>query len=303
VVHFDRVEWHTTPDPATASAALQSGETDWWDYASADLLPLLKRSPGVKVAVQDPTGQIAILRMNQLQPPFDNALVRRALLGAVDQADFMQAVVGTDTSLWHDGVGVFCPGTPLASDAGMAVLTGKRDMGRVKAGLASAGYKGERVVVLVATDFPVLKALADVGADMLTRAGMNVDYQALDWGTVLTRRTSKAPVDQGGWSVFFTAWAGTDMLTPAGHLSLRGNGEAGWFGWPTAPKIEELRTQWFDAPDVAAQKATAAKLQQQVFEDVPYIPLGQYLQATAYRNSLQGVLNGFAIFWNVKRSA
>ncbi len=129
-MHFDRVEWHTTPDPATAAAALQSGETDWWDYATADLLPLLRKSRGSKVAVQDPTGQIAIVRMNQLQPPFDNPAIRRALLGAVDQTDFMHAVVGTDPALWHDQVGVFCPGTPLASEAGMDVLTSKRDSRR-----------------------------------------------------------------------------------------------------------------------------------------------------------------------------
>ncbi len=297
IVHFDRVEWHTTPDPATAAAALQSGETDWWDYATADLLPLLRKSRGVKVAVQDPTGQIAILRMNQLQPPFDNPAIRRALLGAVDQSDFMQAVVGTDPALWHDQVGVFCPGTPLASQAGMDVLTSKRDPARVKADLAAAGYRGEKVALLVATDFPVLKALADVGADMMTKAGMNVDYQALDWGTVLTRRTSKAPVDAGGWSVFFTSWAGSDMLTPAGHISLRGNGADAWFGWPDAPKIEALRTDWFSAPDAAVQKTEAEALQKQVLTDVPYIPLGQYLQATAYRETLTNVMNGFAIFW------
>ncbi len=301
VVHFDRVEWHTTPDPATAAAALQSGETDWWDYATADLIELLRTSRGVKVAIQDPTGQIAIMRMNQLQPPFDNPGVRRALLGAVDQSDFMQAVVGTDPSLWHDKVGVFCPGTPMANQAGMGVLTGPRDMGRVKAELAAAGYRGEKVALLVASDFPVLKAMADVGADMMTKAGMNVDYQALDWGTVLSRRVSKAPVDQGGWSVFYTAWAGGDMLTPAGHISLRGNGQDAWFGWPDAPKIEALRTEWFGDANLASQTATAARLQEQVLVDVPYIPLGQYLQATAYREGLTGMVDGFAIFWGVER--
>jgi peptide/nickel transport system substrate-binding protein len=102
--------------------------------------------------------------------------------------------------------------------------------------------------------------------------------------------------------VFFTAWAGTDMLNPAGHLSLRGNGEAGWFGWPTSPKIEELRNAWFDAPDIATQKKLCEDIQRQVLTDVPYIPLGQYLQATAYRDSLVGVNNGFAMFWNVRRA-
>ena len=301
VAHFDRVEWTTIPDPATASAALQSGEQDWWDYASADLLPLLRKARGVKVSVQDPSGQIAIMRMNHLQPPFNNPAIRRAILGAVDQSDVMQAVVGTDHSLWKDGVGVFCPDTPFASSVGMEVLTSKRNYARVKADLKAAGYNGEKVVVLVASDFPVLKAMADVGADFLQKSGMNVEYQALDWGTVLKRRTMKDPIDKGGWNVFFTAWAGTDMLNPAGHLSLRGNGEAGWFGWPTSPEIERLRNAWFDASDAATQKTLCDDIQRQVFVDVPYVPLGQYLQATAYRDSLTGVNNGFAMFWNVRR--
>jgi peptide/nickel transport system substrate-binding protein len=190
----------------------------------------------------------------------------------------------------------------MASDAGMDALTSPRDYGRVKAMLQKAGYNGEKVALIAATDFPVLKAMSDVGADMLQKCGMNVDYQALDWGTVITRRTSKKPISEGGWSVFFTAWAGTDMLTPAGHLSLRANGANAWFGWPDDPKLEQLRNDWFAAPDTAAQKAICAQIQQEAFADVPYVPLGQYLQATAYSTKLSGVLNGFAIFWNVRRA-
>ncbi len=302
VVHFDRVVWTTTPDPATAAAALQSGEQDWWDYATADLLPALRSDRHLRVVVQDPSGQMAIMRMNQLQPPFDNPAVRRALLGAVNQDDFVQAIVGTDPKMWRDKVGVFTPDTPMATDAGMSALTAPRDMDRVKAELKAAGYKGEKVALIAATDFPVLKAMADVGADMMQRAGMSVDYQALDWGTVLTRRTSRKPVAEGGWSCFFTAWAGTDTLTPAGHISLRANGKDAWFGWPDDPKLETLRQDWFAARDLSAQKSICGQMQQQAFDSVPYLPLGQYLQATAYRNDLSGVLNGFAIFWNVQRS-
>ena len=47
VAHFDRVEWHTIPDAATAAAAVQSGEIDWWDQATNDLLPALRRNPAV----------------------------------------------------------------------------------------------------------------------------------------------------------------------------------------------------------------------------------------------------------------
>ncbi len=302
VVNFDRVEWTTIPDPTTAAQALINGEQDWWDYATADLMPLLARSRGVKVVVQEPSGQIPILRFNHLQPPFNNPGIRRALLGAVSQEDVVTAVVGTDPKMSRTGVGYFCPDTPMASAVGLEALTSPRDMDKVKRELQAAGYNGERVVLMAATDFPVLKAMADVAADMLKRAGMNVDYVSTDWGSVVTRRAKKDPVEQGGWSAFCTAWAGTDHLDPSGHLSLRANGEQAWIGWPTDLRIEQLRDGWFDAPDVKAQAAICADIQREAFQSVPYIPMGQYLQPTAYRDSLQGVLNGFALFWNVKRA-
>ena len=303
IVHLDRVEWTTVPDPATAAAALQKNETDWWDYASADLLPLLRRNAGIRIEVQDPAGQIALMRMNHLQPPFNNPAIRRAVLGAVNQADFMTAIMGDDTSLWHAGAGMFTPGTPLASEAGMEVLNGPRDLERSRRALKEAGYGGERVALIVPTDFPNLKALADVGADMMKRIGLNVDYQATDWGTLLTRRGKKDPVDQGGWSAFFTFGSGVDQSTPAANLMLRANGASAWFGWPEDRDIESLRDQWFAAPDLDSQKRIAVALQTRAFETVPYVPLGQYFQPTAYRTSLRDMTGSFATFWNVRKES
>ena len=239
--------------------------------------------------------------MNHRQPPFDNPAVRRAVLGAVNQADFMLAIMGDDTSLWRAGAGTFTPGTPLASDAGMQVLNGPRDRARSRQALRDAGYQNERVVLMVPADFPNLKALADVGADMMRQMGLNVDYQAMDWGTLLTRRAKKDPVDAGGWSAFFTFGAGTDQATPAANLMLRANGDNAWFGWPDDPQIEALRDEWFAAPDLTTQKSLAARLQMRAFETVPYIPLGQYFQPTAYRTTLSDMMSGFSIFWSVRK--
>ena len=43
-VHVDRVEWHVVPDPATAAAAMRTGERDWWEAPTFDLLPMLRRA-------------------------------------------------------------------------------------------------------------------------------------------------------------------------------------------------------------------------------------------------------------------
>ncbi len=85
---------------------------------------------------------------------------------------------------------------------------------------------------------------------MLKKAGFNVDDQAMDWGTVVQRRAMQTNPDAGGWNAFSTFWAGLDQSNPVGHAFLRGNGKQALFGWPTAPKLEELRAQWIDAPDL-----------------------------------------------------
>lgn len=302
VAHFERVEWHVVPDQTAAAGALQSGEVDWWENPSQDIVPLLKAAAGIKVAVHNPNGVIGAMRFNHLHPPFDNPAIRRAVLLAIDQADFMAAAVGTEAEMSRAGVGFFCPQSPMASDLGMQALAGKRDPGRAKQLIEAAGYKGENVVLLAATDFPVLKAFADVGADALRRCGFNVNYQAMDWGTVVQRRAKKDAPQNGGWSVFSTSWPGLDQFDPASNVMLRCNGAEAWPGWPNSPRIEALRGQWLETADIPGQKRICAEIQKQAFEDVPYVPLGQYFQPMAYRTNLAGLLNGFPIFWNVRRT-
>ena len=183
------------------------------------------------------------------------------------------------------------------------MFSGRRDYDGVRRAIAAAGYKGEKTVILAPTDFPLLKAMADVCADVFQKSGLNVDYQAMDWGSVVQRRTKKESIAQGGWSVFNTFWAGLDQFNPVGHVFMRGMGEGAGAapGWPSSPRIEELRQQWLDAPDLATQKSLARGLQIQTLTDVPYVPLGQVLGATAYRANLNGVLNGFPLFWNVRK--
>jgi peptide/nickel transport system substrate-binding protein len=302
VVHFDRVEWITIPDEGTAAGALQASEVDWWEIPTADLNPVLRRAGHIQVQVKDPTGVIGFLKMNCLQPPFDNPGVRRAILGAFDQRDFVSAIAGSDPAMGRIGVGVFCPGTDLATDAGIEVLTSPRDPAKVRAALNDAGYVGQTVAMMVATDTPYRKAMGDVGVAALQAAGMTVDYQAVDWGTAVVRRENRGPVDKGGWSGLFTTLSGLDLQTPTGN-AFRLSGATGWFGWASSPRIEELRARWLDVGDPPVQKRIAEDIQRQWWIDVPHVPIGQWFQPTAWQDSLDGMLDGFPVFWGIRRGA
>lgn len=302
-VHFDRVEWRIMPDPSTASAALQNNEADWWESPLADLLPLLRRQRDIVVDRINNAGNLGVLRFNFLHPPFNNPAIRRALLHAIDQRAFMDAAIGTDPSLSAVPAGVFTPGTPLSNDAGLDVLSGPRSIDAARRALREAGYNNERVVMLSATDLPVLQNLAEVAADTMRRVGLNVDMVAMDWGTHIQRRTNRGPVDQGGWSAFCTTWEGLDVSVPGSHQPIRGHGDGAWAGWPTIPRLEELREAWFEAPDIEAERRIAREIQMTVWQEVPFIPLGLVLPPQAYRRSITGVVKGGpALFWGVRRA-
>jgi peptide/nickel transport system substrate-binding protein len=302
IAHFDRVEWLTL-DQFSAMAALRSGEVDWWESPLPDLAKALTGDRDITVIPQYATA-IGILRFNHLHPPFNNVAVRRALLGAVDQAEAMTAVAGTDRALWHDGIGLFPAGTPFANDAGIEVLRAPRDYVAVRQALARAGYNGEKIVVFAPTDVQPIRALSLVGTDQLRRAGLDVDVQEMELGTALRKRQNQAAPDKGGWSAFFGLFdRSIANTTPYGNYLLRADGLAAWDGWPTSPRIEALRAAWLDAGGLDEQRRICTELQLQLWQDVPYIPMGEYWQATAYRKDLLDVLPGcFAVFYGVRRA-
>ncbi len=303
IARIPRIEWHTIPDPATAAAALQSGEVDWWEQPTGDLLPLLRKHKDVNVEVLDFLGYVAVLRFNHLHPPFNNPAIRRALLGAFSQRDMMQAVAGEDRSMWKEGVGYFTPASAFANDAGMEAMNAPRDLAKVKRDLAAAGYNGEKFNLLVPTDLPAINAMSEVCGEIFRKLGMNMDYVTADWATVAARLNSKETLDKGGWSLNANYAPGYSPMSPAAHGFLRGLGVNSLFGWPTMPKVEELRTAWIDSTDPAEQKRICREIQLAAFQDVPYVPLGSFFFASAYRKDLAGIIRGgIPLFYNVTRT-
>src|SRR5260370_3805113 len=175
----DRIEWVVMPDPATAAAALQSGEMRWWENPISDLFPRLRKNRNVAVDIAEPLGNIGAFRMDHLYPPFNDVRARRAVLMAMSQEDYIRAIVGDDDNLWKPLPGFFTPGTPLYTEEVGEILKGPRNLDGAKKLLAQSGYAAEPVTCLVAQDQPITKAQGDITADLLKRLGMNVDLAAI----------------------------------------------------------------------------------------------------------------------------
>jgi len=298
----DRVEWTILGDAATAFAALQSGEQDYWDAPASDLVPAIQARPDLVARVRNISGSYHMLQFNHLQRPFNDPAICQAVAMAIDQREFLQAAVARPDMI-RPCESYFACGTAYGSDTGAEVLK-TRSIERAAAALKTANYAGEKVVILGVTESPVLFAMAQVADDLLRKIGMTTDLVATDFATMAQRRTNREPVDKGGWSIFITSWTGTDILNPAVNQMLRGAGAGGWFGWPTDATLEDLRNQWFVAVDPAEQAKIAKQIQIEAFKSLPYIPLGSTTSYVAYNKALTGVFDApVSAFWNIGKPA
>jgi peptide/nickel transport system substrate-binding protein len=301
VANFERIEWKVIPDSATAAAALQNGEVDWWEQVQADLVPMLQKNSSVVFGPSNPQAYVGGMRFNHLHPPFNNVLLRRAVLTAVNQEDYMTAIMGPNRSAWQVCRSQYPCGTTYGVETDLPVQKG--DLETARKMVQQSGYKGEKAVIINPTDFPTIGPLGDITYDLLKKIGVNVELQATDWGSVVQRRNSKEPVEKGGWSIYHTWFTGGFILNPVITPPYRGIGDTGWFGWYKNDKVEQLTDAWLDAKDDATRLKIAMEIQAENYAQVPTVTLGQFQIPTAWRNSLTGKLEATGpLFWNIKRA-
>ena len=302
IVNFDRFEWHYIPDDQSKMNALINAEVDYWENPPADLVPVLQGAEGVKVLLADPYGSQGWMRINHLHPPFDNKLARQALQYVVNQETYLQAIVGTP-DLYRVCPAMFMCDTPYGTDVGSDRLM-MQDFDKAKAMLKEAGYGGEEIILMHPTDLPELNAATQVTAQLLRQAGINLNVQAMDWSTLTSRRAEKKSPADGGWNIFHTSWIAPDLVNPVANIGVSGGGvEKAWFGWPTDAEIESLRQSFARETNPAKQKQLASQVQERAMDTVTYIPIGQYLQYRAMRESVSGFLPApVPFFWNMEKS-
>ena len=297
----DRVELVWISDPQTAQAALITGEIDFYENPSIDYYPILEKAKGVKLETTGSVdSHIGMIRLNHLHPPFNNPKARQAMYHLVNQEDFLRAVIG-DAKYYRICHGLITCGTPLANDGGTELF---KDYNPKKALqlMKEAGYNGEPIVILATTDHNTITPATQVLIQAMREAGLNVDAQAMDWGSTVTRRAKKEAPDKGGWNIFVTTTGGVGAANPILHTWIGAACDKGLFGWPCNAKLEEIRNSYGFAQTFDDKVRIATELQKIAMEEVVYIPFGQWNQLIAYRSDrLSGVVpnTGLVVLWNI----
>jgi len=301
IVKLDRIEWVSIPDTQTAVSALEQGEIDMIEQPSHDLLPELEKNKDIKIVISDKLGATFILRFNWKLPPFNDIRYRRAAEYALNQPDFMKAVIG-DPRYYHACKAMFSCGTTFENNAGMDGIL-ESNFAESKKILKEAAYDGTPIVLLQSTDLAVLTNLAPVAKELLERGGFKVDMQSMDWQTLVSRRAKKVPIAQGGWNICMTAAAAAFLADPIGNQYAEASGDRAQFGWPLDEQIEKLRMAFAHESDPQKQKEIAEQVQKRIMDLGVTVPLGQYIQPMALRKNVSGNLTSpVTVFWNVDKT-
>ena len=302
VVKLDRVELVPMPDPSIAYAAIRAGEVDFVDGASFDLLPTVAADPNIVIGEVWPIETYAVLRFNHLHPPFNELKVRQAVAHAVSQHDYMAAAYG-DQKYWRECYAFWVCGSPNGTETGADAFR-KPDLDKARALLKESRYKGEPVVLIGGSDVPAYQQMSLVTADLLKRIGMNVDMQMSDWGTVSARRAKKDPPAQGGWNLFHTSANGAQLASPLTSPSTITTCDGKNFvGWPCDQVEEDMRIAYIRESDPVKQRALLEKMHAQLWQSLPYVPLGQFKQPFVWRKNITGVLKtNTLVYWNIEKA-
>ena len=301
VVKVDRIEYKVIPDAATAFAALNAGEVDILDQPSMDLLGVIEKNPDVVMGEVQLLPGYGGLRPNFLHPPFNNPKARQALALMVDQRTYAQAAYG-DERFWKVCFGMYMCRGPYATEAGSEAYR-KQDIEKAKQLLKEAGYTGEKIVLIGASDIPTLNALTLVTAENLKKIGMNVELKLSDWGNVVTTRAKKDKPSDGGWHIFHTTFGGTTGASPLTSLPTVTSCDKSWFGWACDQTAEDIRQKFMRETDAEKQKELAEALHKRLWEVLPFIQLGEYVQPWPHRKSVTGLLKApLFVYWNLDKS-
>ncbi|MER9793356.1 ABC transporter substrate-binding protein [Mesorhizobium sp. M0213] len=301
IVKVDRVIWDNIADQQTAFAALQAGEVDYQESPPADFYSVIESDPNLELQVLDNAGYDMILRLNFLQKPFDNVKARQAMLHLVDQEAFMRATYAPERI--NSVSSIFGKTTPYSNDENTGWYKKGGNPEKAKQLFEEAGYAGEKVVILQATDVADIGNAAQLLAATLRKIGVNAELAPSDWGGIVTRRANKGPVENGGWNMFITTWSDYLLGDPVSNPILVANGDKGWYGWPKSDEYEALRAKWADVETLEERKALARKMQAIWWEFVGDVRLGKYVGPIARRKSLTGLIGmpQTVPMWNMQK--
>ncbi len=296
VAQFDRIELVGFTDPRAALQALVDNEVQFVETPSMLELPKIESRDDIETKVFDATGNYGVAIFNHQMPPFNDPAIRRAVLIAMDQTEYMDAAIG-DRAFWSPCRSTYPCHTEYSRPTSSAYYM-RGDVELARKALAEAGYTGTPVVILDPVDSAVISSFSKVSVALLRQIGMNVVHREMNWRDLrdaVGQRTGEAGEV---WNMFHTWWTADDLADPM-HILFAGDPVLGWVGWPDDPELEALRAEFILSQDDEVRSALAAQIQEAIVLGGNFAVLGQFIQPVAVRETLGGLQGPFQLYYSL----
>lgn len=285
--NLDEIRFVPVPDANTRVEAAVSGQYGYVDQLPVEAFDRVSGSSASDAVLLKPFGWPVFI-MNTGTGIAANRDLRKAVQVALNNEDMLTAAYGNkdffsaepslypSQFIWH-------------SDAGAEGSYNVGDAEAAKALLKSAGYNGEPLRILTSRQYEFHYKMAQVAAEYLKLAGFNVDMQVVDWATLTQRRA-----DPALWDIYITHSPFLPEPALIDPLSVSAPGK-----WNTPARAKVMDT--FNAEsDPAKRAALWADVQKVVFDEVPFIKIGNFNSLSAKSKKLDGVTPApWPYFWNV----
>jgi peptide/nickel transport system substrate-binding protein len=278
-VHFDRVIYRPMTDSSVRLANLQANAVDLADIVPTDA-ETVKRDPTLMLSMANGLGYGALTFNVAANTPLGrDPRIRRAIDLSIDRTALIQVVYN---GMYAPNVQAVAADSPLHVDS---VKSPTRDVAAARALLAQAGVPLPLHVQLVVANNPQALQVAEVLQSMLRDSGIDLQVNAMDFGTSLgVLMRGEYEMTFGGWSGLLDAdsnlWT---FLHTGGPLNVSRYSNA---------KVDDALDRARLTTDVAARRAAYADLWQQERQDLPM----SYLWNPAYIYGHNKKVKGFQAY-------
>jgi peptide/nickel transport system substrate-binding protein len=279
-VSIKTVQFQVIPDAQQRELLVKSGKVDLALGVPLKDVPSLRKDPSLNV-VSLPTREVAFAGFDVTQKPFDNKLVRQAILYAIPYQTIMQQV------LYGQGVQLKSPipsGTPNSDFSYWHYNT---DFAKAKSLLAKAGHPhGFSTQLDIQTGNPIDEQTASWIQQGLQKIGINVSINKQPSAAF----TAQLQAKKHAFWFSSTSWISINN-DPLYHLYWLYDQSCCTYGNYLNPKVQKLVNTWVNAPLNDPKRVAAVRQAQKIIvEDAPWVFLFQTPQIYVTRKNVKGLV-------------
>jgi peptide/nickel transport system substrate-binding protein len=291
IAYFDEVRFVPVPEPGSRTAGLETGEYQYAEGVPVTSYRRVQQDPNIRAHILAPRWKVNI-NFNHRDSIFSDVRARRAMVAALDMDDVLSVITSgvpefqraqpslffNEQATWH-------------SDVGDDVYN-RRDPELARQLFAEAGYQGEELVMATNRDFDWMYKAALAIQEQLREIDVNLRLDVYDWAAQRAK-TQEA----SGWDI------GSDgksmRLDPNDYNTAFLCGTASAFGY-CSDEMDALVRGGAAETDIERRQDIYRDLQRLMWDDVPWLPLGDIFELEATRANVEGYRSWYTPrFWNV----